>query len=164
MIISLIGMMGSGKSTIAKLLVDRLCFQLVDTDSLIVEKENLSINDIFENKGEEYFRKLESKILSDVLSIDNSVISTGGGIVKNESNILLLKEKSIVFYLKADENVLYERVKANNERPLLHTDDIFSKIKILLSERKEKYELAHYVIDANQEPNKIVDEIIEKLS
>ena len=164
MIISLIGMMGCGKSTIAKLLSDRLCFQLLDTDSLIVNRENQSINEIFQNKGEGYFRHLESEILTEVLAVDNSVISTGGGIVKSEANILLLKEKSIVFYLKADENVLYERVKANNERPLLHTDDIFSKIKILLSERKEKYELAHYVIDANQEPNKIVDEIIEKLS
>ena len=164
MIISLIGMMGCGKSTVAKLLSDRLCFQLLDTDSLIVNRENQSINEIFQNKGEGYFRHLESEILTEVLAVDNSVISTGGGIVKSEANILLLKEKSIVFYLKADENVLYERVKANNERPLLHTDDIFSKIKILLSERKEKYELAHYVIDANQEPNKIVDEIIEKLS
>lgn len=164
MIISLIGMMGCGKSTIAKLLSDRLCFQLLDTDSLIVNRENQSINEIFQNKGEGYFRHLESEILTEVLAVDNSVISTGGGIVKSEANILLLKEKSIVFYLKADENVLYERVKNNRERPLLNTEDMFLKIKTLLFERNEKYELAHYVIDANQEPNKIVDEIIEKLS
>ena len=164
MIISLIGMMGCGKSTIAKLLSDRLCFQLLDTDSLIVNRENQSINEIFQNKGEWYFRHLESEILTEVLAVDNSVISTGGGIVKSEANILLLKEKSIVFYLKADENVLYERLKNNRERPLLNTEDMFLKIKTLLFERNEKYELAHYVIDANQEPNKIVDEIIEKLS
>ena len=164
MIISLIGMMGCGKSTIAKLLSDRLCFQLLDTDSLIVNRENQSINEIFQNKGEGYFRHLESEILTEVLAVDNSVISTGGGIVKSEANILLLKEKSIVFYLKSDENVLYERVKNNRERPLLNTEDMFLKIKTLLFERNEKYELAHYVIDANQEPNKIVDEIIEKLS
>ena len=164
MIISLIGMMGCGKSTIAKLLSDRLCFQLLDTDSLIVNRENQSINEIFQNKGEGYFRHLESEILTEVLAVDNSVISTGGGIVKSEANILLLKEKSIVFYLKADENVLYERVKNNRERPLLNTEDMFLKIKTLLFERNEKYEFAHYVIDANQEPNKIVDEIIEKLS
>ena len=164
MIISLIGMMGCGKSTIATLLSDRLCFQLLDTDSLIVNRENQSINEIFQNKGEGYFRHLESEILTEVLAVDNSVISTGGGIVKSEANILLLKEKSIVFYLKADENILYERVKNNSERPLLNTEDMFLKIKTLLLERNEKYELAHYVIDANQEPNKIVDEIIEKLS
>ena len=164
MIISLIGMMGCGKSTIAKLLSDRLCFQLLDTDSLVVNRENQSINEIFQNKGEGYFRHLESEILTEVLAVDNSVISTGGGIVKSEANILLLKEKSIVFYLKADENVLYERVKNNRQRPLLNTEDMFLKIKTLLFERNEKYELAHYVIDANQEPNKIVDEIIEKLS
>ena len=164
MIISLIGMMGCGKSTVAKLLSDRLCFQLLDTDSLIVNRENQSINEIFQNKGEGYFRHLESEILTEVLAVDNSVISTGGGIVKSEANILLLKDKSIVFYLKADENVLYERVKNNRERPLLNTEDMFLKIKTLLLERNEKYKLAHYVIDANQEPNKIVDEIIEKLS
>lgn len=164
MIISLIGMMGSGKSTIAKLLSDRLGFQMIDTDALIVKKENLSINEIFQNNGEEYFRNIESKILSEVLLVDNSIISTGGGIVKSNDNILILKEKSVVFYLKADENILYERVKNNKERPLLNTEDMFLKIKTLLSERKEKYELAHYVIDANQEPSKIVNEIIEKLS
>ena len=131
MIISLIGMMGCGKSTVAKLLSDRLCFQLLDTDSLIVNRENQSINEIFQNKGEGYFRHLESEILTEVLAVDNSVISTGGGIVKSEANILLLKDKSIVFYLKADENILYERVKNNSERPLLNTEDMFLKIKTL---------------------------------
>lgn len=164
MIISLIGMMGCGKSTIAKLLADRLNFKLIDTDSLIIQKEKISINEIFKNNGEDYFRQVESLVLAEALCVDNSIVSTGGGIVKNEANILLLKKKSMVFYLKADENVLYERVKNNKERPLLNTEDMLSKIKILLNERKEKYELAHYIIDANQEPNKIVDEIIEKLS
>ena len=156
--------MGCGKSTIARLLADRLCFQLIDTDSLIIQKEKISINEIFENKGEDYFRKIESFVLADALCVDNSIVSTGGGIVKSDTNISLLKEKSKVFYLKANENILYERVKNNKERPLLNTEDMLSKIKILLDERAEKYELAHYTIDANQEPNKIVDEIIEKLS
>lgn len=162
--ISLIGMMGCGKSTIAKLLADRLLFQLVDIDDLIVQKEGQSINEIFANKGEEYFRKIEADILKHILSFDNTIISTGGGIIKLDNNIQLLKEKSKVVYLKADANVLYERVKNNSDRPLLNTEDMYDKIKVLLSERKEKYEFAaHYIIDANQMTNKIVEEIIEKL-
>ena len=86
--ISLIGMMGSGKTTIAKLLVEKLnSFSLVDTDSIIVETENTTINEIFSLKGEDYFRSVESTVLGDVLSSDNQVISTGGGIVKKEQNI-----------------------------------------------------------------------------
>ena len=163
MIISLIGMMGCGKSTIAKLLAKRLSMQLIDTDEFIVLKENSSINEIFQSKGEDYFRKIESNVLRDVLSKENSVISTGGGIVKNDENILLLKENSKVFYLKASEDILYQRVKNNTERPLLNTDDMYNKIKVLLFEREAKYEMAHYIIDASKEPNKIVEEIIEKL-
>lgn len=161
--ISLIGMMGCGKSTIGKLLSDRLCFSFVDTDEVIVETQGISINEIFERKGEEYFREIESSVLSDVLSSDNKVISTGGGIIKSDKNITLLKNNSKVFYLKANENILFDRVKNNTERPLLNTENMLEKIKLLLNQRKEKYEQAHYIIDANQEPNKIVDEIIEKL-
>ena len=81
-------MMGSGKTTIAKLLVEKLnSFSLVDTDSIIVETENTTINEIFSLKGEDYFRSVESTVLGDVLSSDNQVISTGGGIVKKEQNI-----------------------------------------------------------------------------
>ena len=164
--ISLIGMMGSGKTTISKLLVQALSdFNFVDTDELIVKSENMSINDIFALKGENYFRKVESKILTSVLTSDFQIISTGGGIVKSSENLSLLKEKSMVFYLKASVETLYERVKNNTERPLLNNSDMLKKLETLLNERKELYEKAHFVIDTDDKSsNIVVQEIIEKLS
>lgn len=164
--ISLIGMMGSGKTTIAKLLVAKFCdFSLVDTDSLIVKRENMTINDIFASKGEDYFRDVESNILVDVLSNDKQVISTGGGIVVKEQNISLLKEKSTVVYLEASADVLFDRVKNNDERPLLNVSDIKNKIDTLLNKRIDSYKKAHITINTNNKiPEIIVDEIIEKLN
>lgn len=159
--ISLIGMMGCGKTTIGKLIAKDLSFSFVDTDSLIVEKENRSINEIFENSGEEYFREIETSILKEVLNNQNQIISTGGGIIKKDENIKLLKEKSIVIYIEADVQTLYKRVKNNNERPLLNVDNIQEKITTLLKEREEQYKQAHYKIQTtNKEPSKIKNEII----
>lgn len=163
--ISLIGMMGSGKSTIAKILREKLDnFSLVDTDSLIVEQEKVSINRIFADKGEDYFRIIESQILNDVLKKDNQIISTGGGIVVKDSNLNLLKDNSIVFFLSADDSILFDRVKNNNERPLLNDVDIKERIKNLLCLRLSQYEKAHYTIDTNYKtPETVANEIIRKL-
>ena len=159
--ISLIGMMGSGKTTIGKLLAKELSYSFVDTDALIVKNENRSINDIFANSGESYFRNIESNILKDALNNQNQIISTGGGIIKSDNNIKLLKDKSIVIYLEADEETLFNRLKEDTTRPLLNVSDIKEKIKVLLSERQEKYKQAHYTITTeNKEPNEITKEII----
>ncbi len=164
--ISLVGMMGSGKTTIGRLLSHALeNFVFADTDELIVKREKLSINEIFNIKGENYFRDLETQILKEVLESDGQIISTGGGIVKSDYNIMLLKEKSIVIYLRAESEELYKRVINNNERPLLNTDDVLSKIKTLLTERESLYLKAHIKIDtSNKNPDIIVNEILEKLS
>ncbi|MBE7705603.1 MAG: shikimate kinase [Cyanobacteria bacterium SIG29] len=162
--ISLIGMMGSGKSTIGELLANQLNINFVDTDELIIKREKVSINEIFSTKGETYFREVEANILSNVLDNDNQVISTGGGIVTVEKNMELLKGKSITFYLKADDKTLYERVKNSNNRPLLNDVDILNKIKTLLSNREQMYNKADYVIKTdNKTPNEVVKEIIEKI-
>lgn len=163
--ISLIGMMGSGKTTISKLLSEKLAdFFWVDTDELIVSKEGKSINDIFSQNGEAYFRKVETEILKSVLSNNNQIISTGGGIVKSVENLKLLKENSKVFYLYADVESLYLRVKNNNERPLLNCDDMYEKINLIFSQRKSLYEKADFIINTvDKEPEMIIEEIIEKL-
>ncbi|MBQ8887261.1 MAG: shikimate kinase [Candidatus Gastranaerophilales bacterium] len=159
--ISLIGMMGSGKTTIGKILAEKLDYIFTDTDSKIVEQENCSINEIFGNKGEDYFRKLETNVLIETLKNDNQIVSTGGGIIKKDENINLLKEKSIVFYLEADDKTLFERVKNNKERPLLNVENMQEKITILLNERIQKYKQAHHTISTiNKTPNEIVNEII----
>ena len=163
--ISLIGMMGSGKTTVGEKLARKLNFAFIDTDSLIVDSEKTSINEIFSVKGEEYFRLIETSILSKTLDVDNQVISTGGGIVKNEKNIELLKEKSLVFYLEASSETHYERVKNSKERPLLNTPDIKEKIINLLDERKINYKKADYVVNTEKKsPDNIVEEIIGKIN
>lgn len=161
--ISLVGMMGCGKTTIGKLLASYTGYSFVDIDELIVQNERMSIPQIFEQNGEDYFRTLESQLLEQLLNKDNQVISTGGGIVKLDSNLNLLKEKSKVFYLKACVDVLYERVKEDSNRPLLKTDNVKLKIESLLNERCSLYEKAHFIIEADKMPEYVVSQIIEKL-
>lgn len=161
--ISLVGMMGCGKTTIGKLLASYTGYSFVDIDELIVQNERMSIPQIFEQNGEDYFRTVESQLLEQLLNKDNQVISTGGGIVKLDSNLNLLKEKSKVFYLKACVDVLYERVKEDSNRPLLKTDNVKLKIESLLNERCSLYEKAHFIIDADKMPEYVVSQIIEKL-
>lgn len=159
--ISLIGMMGSGKTTIGKLLSKELNYIFIDTDLEIIKRENREINQIFAQDGEKYFRTIETDVLKEVLLNKNQIISTGGGIIKSNENIQQLKEKSIIFYLEANSEVLFERLKNNKERPLLNVGDMKRRIEILLSERKEKYEQAHYkVLTENKSPENITKEII----
>ena len=156
--------MGSGKTTISKVLDSMLPdYTFIDTDEEIIKHENLSVNEIFTQKGEEYFRKIESQILKNLLKGDNQIISTGGGIVISDENISLLKKESIVFYLKANEDVLYDRVKNDTSRPLLKDGDLKSKIHLILSQREMQYNKAHYIINVEDAaPQQIADEIIRK--
>lgn len=159
--ISLIGMMGCGKSTIGNILTDMLpYYSFVDTDFLIVQKEKKSINDIFSEFGENYFRNKEAEILKEVLLKNFQVISTGGGIVVSDENLRLLKQKSVVFYIKNSSDVLFNRVKNTSDRPLLNNSDVKSKIFSLLEQRKNNYEKAHYIIEAD---NKSAIEIAEEI-
>lgn len=162
--ISLVGMMGAGKTTIAKELSELLSdYSLVDIDELIVKKEQCSINEIFRNKGEAEFRNIETGVLKDIMNKNKQIISTGGGIILSDLNIKLLKENSLVFYLYADENTLYERVKNNKERPLLNNTDMKDKIIKLMQERHLRYEQAHFQINTkNKNPKDIALEILRK--
>ena len=160
--IALIGMMGSGKTTIGKHLCDSLRgFSFYDTDEEIVKLENRSINEIFECEGEEYFRKIESEVLKKILNSDNNIISTGGGIIKNTDNSDVLLRKSVTIYLYARAEVLYNRIKNNKERPLLNNVDMEKKIFDLLKQREDKYKKAKYIIDTN---NKTQEEIVKEIT
>lgn len=163
--IALIGMMGSGKTSIGKILANKLSTSFIDTDEEIVRQEQKTINEIFEEYGENHFRSIESEILKNILNNDEQVISTGGGIIKSSQNISILKEKSLVIYLKASSDTLFERVKNNKERPLLNVDNMKEKIENLLKERISKYEQAHYSINTeNKTLSEIADEIIGKIN
>lgn len=157
--IILIGMMGSGKTTVGKVLADVLGFNFIDLDEFIVQSEGTEIADIFARHGEGYFRKLESDALQALEGYQDAVISTGGGIIKNEANIALLKKIGAVIYLCAPADVLYERIKGDAGRPLLKTGVEFAK---MLEERENGYLQADFTIDATKHPQEVAREIVEK--
>lgn len=160
--IVLTGMSGSGKSTVGKLLSEELNSKFVDIDEQITLKENKSINEIFAQNGEQYFRKLEVQIISELFENKNLIISLGGGAFENEQTRNFLLKNSIVFYLKTSEKIIYERLKNTSDRPLL-INMTLERIKSLLNLRKNNYELAHFtILTDNKSTEEIGSEIINK--
>ena len=124
--IVLTGFMASGKSAISKALRDKLPdYTLVDTDELIVDRMSMTINDIFEKFGESEFRRIEHEIICEVSKLNNTIISTGGGVVLNKDNIRELRKKGIIVNLAPDFETIKERLdNARSTRPLLKDSDI----------------------------------------
>jgi shikimate kinase len=148
--IVLIGFMGSGKSSVGRLIAQRLGFHFTDTDRLIVERTGLSIADIFATQGETAFRDLETSTLRTFSSLNRAVISTGGGLVLREENRALLRELGFVVWLTASEQVLFDRVSRNQKRPLLQTADPRATIHELLEARRAFYEeAAQFTLDSS---------------
>ncbi|MGB6127585.1 MAG: shikimate kinase [Psychrilyobacter sp.] len=136
----LIGFMGSGKSTVGRELAKVLEMNFVDTDHYIEQKENMEVKDIFALKGEKYFRAIEAKYVKEISKMNNTVISTGGGVVASDTNITLLKENGFVIYLDCTIECIYNRVSRRNTRPLLNNvEDLYSRIVELLDERIGNY-------------------------
>ena len=162
--IILIGFMGSGKSTISKELSKILNLKNIDMDCEIENKTKLKINEIFEKYGEEYFRKLETKMLKEIINNDNIIISTGGGIISSTINLETLKNTHKVIFLDANEQTIINNLKNEiNSRPLLkNSTNIEQTIKNLIDQRYNKYMyVADKVIDVNKKNiNEIIKEII----
>lgn len=157
--IVLVGMPGSGKTTVSDILAKKTGLPLIDTDNIIEQKQGKTISEIFKNDGEAYFRHLESEL---ILELDNcAIISTGGGMVQNPLNMDNLKEIGIVFYLNLTPEIIYSRIKNETHRPLLLKADPLEELKNLYNKRDEGYKRAHFIIDADDEPNKIADKVIE---
>lgn len=136
----LIGFMGSGKSTVGRELAKALEMNFVDTDHYIENKEKMNITEIFSLKGEKYFRKIESENIKEISKMNNTVISTGGGVVASDANIMLLKKNGFVIYLDCTVECIYKRVSRRNTRPLLNdVEDLYSRIVELLNERVDNY-------------------------
>ena len=139
-------MMGVGKSTIGKILAKKLRYNFVDIDKLIEDKEGLSINFIFKNKSESYFRKIENDITLSELKKCNSVISLGGGAFLNDAIRKSAKKLSASFWLDVPINSLIKRLKKNNKRPLLLKKNTIEEIKKIYFNRKKIYNEADYKI------------------
>ena len=140
--IVLIGFMGSGKSSIGRLVAARLGFQFVDTDAVLVEREGREIAEIFAREGEARFRDLESAVLASLSARDRCVISTGGGVVLREENRALLHDLGFTVWLTASEDVIFQRVSRNTKRPLLQTANPRETVAQLLAARRPLYEAA----------------------
>lgn len=161
MTIFLIGMMGSGKTTVGKELASQLNLKFIDSDYLIENKEGLTIKEIFKSKGETYFRHLESKVLQDIIeSEEDCVIACGGGLPIHKNNLVDCLENGKVFYLKAPSEVLFERIYSDHTRPMLKD---FENFKQLLLHRDSFYEKAHFIIDGTKNTKEICTEILGKL-
>ncbi len=162
--IYLTGFMGTGKSISGKVLAKKIAREFVETDKVIEDKQGLKIADIFSQKGEPYFRALEKKVVGELSLRDNLVVSCGGGMICSEDNLKTLKSTGIVFSLKASALIIYERIRNDDQRPLLSVDDPLDKIKELLEERECYYKQAHHVIDTESMlPQDIASEIIRIL-
>ena len=162
--IYLIGFMGVGKSSVAKELSKRLDYQLIDTDEEIEDREQASISDIFKSRGEEYFRGLERELIRELSSKDNLIVSCGGGIIKCDENIRLMRESGRVILLEASPETIYDRVKDNDTRPLLQGNPGIEGIKRLLNEREEYYNKAYTdKVDAARPVQMVVDDIIRSV-
>lgn len=160
--IVLIGFMGSGKTTVGKALEAKTGRKFMDTDELIEANEGCKISDIFADKGEEYFRKLENDTLKRLLDESEArIISTGGGIVVNSVNIPLLRRIGKVVYLRIKPETVIKRLEGDKSRPLLMGEDKLLKVERLLAYRKELYEVAaDKIIDADRI---LADEIADKI-
>ena len=155
--IVLIGFMGSGKSSVGRIIAQRVNFALADTDQLIVRKTGLQITEIFKNHGEAYFRDQETAALESLRGQTGLVVSTGGGIVLRAGNVALLQELGFVAWLTASEDTVYERVSRSSKRPLMKTSDPRETIHKLLAEREPLYaSAAHFTIDTSGRTRKEV--------
>ena len=157
-----IGMMGSGKTTLAKKLSELMKKSYVDIDDLIELKENMSISEIFSKYGEDYFRKIENITLR---SIGNSeIIACGGGIIINKNNRKFLNENGFTIYLKTSLPILAKRLNGLNERPLIKNKDLQKTLSEIYHERKRLYEdAADLIIETDGKSlNRIASIIQEK--
>ena len=163
--IFLIGFMGAGKSTISDYLKNALAMDVVEMDQCIVERQGMSISDIFETYGEEYFRELETNLLIEMQSQSNVVVSCGGGVPMRERNVVEMKKNGRVVLLTAKPETILERVKDNHDRPLLENNKTVPFIADLMEKRRAKYEAAaDIVIETDGKTElEICEELIHRL-
>lgn len=163
--IALIGFMGVGKSTVAACLSRMFGMKTVEMDQVIAEREHMSIPEIFEAYGEEYFRERETELLIELQSEKNIVISCGGGAAMRERNVAEMKENGCVVLLTASPEVICGRVRSGDDRPVLKGRKNAEAIAELMEERRERYEkAADIVIDTDyKDVPQICAELAQKL-
>jgi shikimate kinase len=156
----LVGFMGTGKTTVGKIVASRLNMEFVDMDDVIEQRRGETIPQIFERYGEKFFRQLEHELVIELARRQGLVISTGGGIVLNQANIQIFSQTGVVICLQASPETVLQRVGNDPHRPLLAGSDRMSRIRELLERRRPYYNAIPYQVDTNE---LTIDEVVEKV-
>lgn len=163
--IILVGLMGSGKSTVGKLLARQMHLPFHDSDQEIVRRTGVTIPMIFEVEGEAGFRRREEQVLAELLQRERQVLATGGGIVLSEVNRALIREHGTVLYLRATVEELWQRTRHDKNRPLLQVDDPRQRLQQLFTDRDPLYrEVADITVDTGrQSVQTLVHQLVRQL-
>lgn len=152
----LVGMMGAGKTTVGRRLATRLKRQFLDSDEEIERAAQMSIPEIFEQRGEPEFRAGETRVIARVLKTDNVVLATGGGAFVNAETRALIKDRAISIWLKAEIDILFERVSRRANRPLLQTANPRATLQKLIDDRYPIYAEADITVTSREVPQDAV--------
>ena len=162
--IVLVGIMGAGKSTVGKILADRLGMRFIDADQEIERAAGCTITDFFEKYGEVEFRKGEERVISRILAGEPCVLATGGGAFMSEATRLLIKKMATSVWLRVSFEVLAKRLEKRSDRPLLQTTDPQQTLKALIKKRYPIYNDADFIVDAENDGVDItVSKVVECL-
>ncbi len=163
--ISLIGFMGSGKTSTGKILADKLNFLFIDLDNIIELSLNMPISEIFEKHGEEYFRKTETISIKKIYINKNCVFACGGGVVVRHENMEIIKKNSTIIFLHVSPEIACQRLKNENNRPLLKVPNRLNSITELMEKRDHLYRNAcDFIVDTDiKNPKEAADEILQRL-
>ncbi len=171
-LIFLTGFMGSGKSTVGPILANTLGYEFLDVDTLIEQRSDKPIVQLFETVGEQGFRSIESEALRTVTGLDGYVVSLGGGTIANEENFQLIRQSGVIVYLHLPSQEILRRVKTKHDRPMLkdrhgsplQPNELATRIEQLLRRREQFYERADIIISTDkQKIGTTVDEIVRRL-
>jgi len=160
--IALMGHMGSGKSVLGKILSKKLNFLHIDSDLLIEKNSKKTINEIFEENGESYFRLIEEKTILSILEQKNLVLSLGGGSILSQKLRRALKKNFLTVFLDVDFNILVERLKKSDRRPLIKNTNIEDKIRELDNKRRKYYLFADIILKNNISSRDTMNEFTKK--
>src|ERR1043166_946220 len=161
--LALLGFMGTGKSSVGRLVADTLRFTFLDTDRVIEARAGKAIRDIFAQDGESAFRQLERRLVQSLSRRTRTVISAGSGLPIDPTNLESLKDHALVVCLWASPETIYERVRGQNHRPLLNEADPLQKIKTLLAEREPFYRQADVLVNTGLRPlRQVADQVIHQ--
>ena len=152
--------MAVGKSAVGRNLARKLRLRFVDLDRLIEKTEGMKVSEIFTQKGEPYFRQLEKQMLATVLQNKGQIIATGGGVVMDDANLMLLRERALLIGLTASVDVLLTRAGNGSKRPLLKGANRKARVEELLGQRASRYAQAHVTIDTSE---LTTDQVVEKI-